>query len=385
MSNNNNFYANPLSPEDIETLKQHKELLDLGIITQIEFDNLKKSLLYANQQPQNTNIPRSNIANSKESKKREHLTTVKQKRKTNNTNIPKLYTWPIVITFLILFWPFGLFLLIKRLYINKSLDNTEKKPSTDNNINNIAPVAPLPNNNCTKFTKSNSHDFFSQLTPKKILILVIPIVVIIIGIVLANVFYFEPTGVPDLLAKQYVGECEYYEPDYYTTYTVEHNYDSNTHYDSVVITMMAESTYGSFLSSCNALFVYHTSDDTWGLVKRDEEWTKPVYSYNDNLVKTWYLDDVTINISKVVDNDIYFNYEISKMVYGGLFNGDVMLNISGSANATVNGSYMYTEVYLPDGFYCLGYNGGTEADLSIRLDIAEGLTGYTMSPVAYSG
>ena len=47
-----------------------------------------------------------------------------------NGTVKLIYSWPMIILVLFLFWPVGIFLLIKRISIDKSVKNMAPEDST---------------------------------------------------------------------------------------------------------------------------------------------------------------------------------------------------------------------------------------------------------------
>lgn len=199
-------------------------------------------------------------------------------------------------------------------------------------------------------------------------------------------------AVPVIVAFELVGECKYYNSDYVMSKEIEHSYDSESHTDSATLLTKAESNYGSYISTCDAIFQYDRSSDTWSVLSA-EEWTQPVYTFYDNLVRTWNVgntlggdrDSYEIEITSVQDDSISLNYKISNIVYGGLFAGDVLLELSGSATVTYRSDSLWIPIELPDHFYAQnGINSSHSTDLCISLNIAQGVeSAYISGNLSY--
>lgn len=147
-------------------------------------------------------------------------------------------------------------------------------------------------------------------------------IILIIVLIFALIICFtscgnESKGVPDDVAIRSVSECQYAYSNA-TTYVTHNKYDSESHLDYVTIVSKSEGKYGYFISTCEAVFQYNRTSDLWSLLDA-EPWTRPTYTYNDNLVGKYDVSTLSeyqeisgyVEILSVTDKEIKLCYDIS--------------------------------------------------------------------------
>lgn len=198
-------------------------------------------------------------------------------------------------------------------------------------------------------------------------------------------------GIPSIVAWNLVDECDYYDSDFWRARTIHHSYDSKSRTDSATLILKAQGNYGNCSSSCDAVFQYNRSSDTWSLLSA-KEWTEPSYMFNDELVGKWTVGSTLGNkdesyefeITSVKNDKITLNYKLSKVVYGG-FSGDALLELSGSTTVTYTSNTLWIAIELPEHFYAQsGPNSSNSTRLCVNLDIARGVdSAYILGLLSY--
>lgn len=197
-------------------------------------------------------------------------------------------------------------------------------------------------------------------------------------------------GVPDDYVMYFVEECEYADSDYESSTQVIHSFNEKTHMDSTTVVSTYTGDYGSFITTCEAVFQYDRTSDLWSLVRRSE-WSDPEYKYSDSLVGKWNVGspfglsgDYLIEIISVSDDMIELRCTISKTVYDMFENAQ--LNMSKKATVDNSDEWIMVPIELPEHFFVYenGYPSGSNlTDLCVHLDIDKGVTSADINDILY--
>ncbi len=169
--------------------------------------------------------------------------------------------------------------------------------------------------------------------------------------------------VPDMVIEESLissGMLEKYDID---RWTATHDVDNDSHYDTVAITLIQQSNYGSLTVQGTGVYRYDKSSDLWSQVRMGI-WSEPIYEFNSKLVKEWNVktegtessikitkvngNQITVECSSVTEKDRFFsgrNWEGE-----GTFTVDERGYISVPMTAEDGEkNYLYIEVSLDEG------------------------------------
>ena len=165
-------------------------------------------------------------------------------------------------------------------------------------------------------------------------------------------------GVPDSYISTYIAnKC--YEEDMDASewdFSTKHNYDAKSHIDTVLVTLTDEGYYGTRSFQIELKYQYNRSSDLWSLFA-ESEWEDEyayTYTFNDNILGEWNIDDygdnIQVTITDIDSTNVTAKCTVSTDV-SVLWVGKFNVNMEGSGVYEIeDGGRFKIKTDVPDGY-----------------------------------